>query len=293
MAFSRDAVAVFLAVLDRGSFSAAARSLGRVPSAVSMSIANLEAELDLALFDRSGREPRPTAAARALEPRARRVAAALSELDTQALALHAGLEERLTLGVASELLSAGWSAPLAALAREFPALEVDVVSGAQGDLVRRLHEGEIDFALIFERPALEVTEAFQEFGRELFVAVAAPDHPLAAGPERPRMEDLLDARQIAVASRGSADPRRTLSREVWHTDSHLAALGLVRAGLGWSFLPRALIQPLVEAGAVVEIAFDNISNELSLYADLVWRRDRPRGLGARRYVELIRAARRG
>ena len=42
-----------------------------MPSAVSMTIAHLEAELAVQLFDRSGREPRPTAAARALEPQAR------------------------------------------------------------------------------------------------------------------------------------------------------------------------------------------------------------------------------
>ena len=71
MSLSSDNVQVFLAVLDHGSFSAAARALGRVPSAVSMAIANLEAELDLPLFDRSGREPQPTAAARSLEPQAR------------------------------------------------------------------------------------------------------------------------------------------------------------------------------------------------------------------------------
>ena len=62
MAFTSDNVLVFLAVLDRGSFSAAARALSRVPSAVSMAIAQLEAELDMPLFDRSGREPPPPAA---------------------------------------------------------------------------------------------------------------------------------------------------------------------------------------------------------------------------------------
>lgn len=74
MPFAADQVPLFLAVLDAGSFSAAARRLGRVPSAVSMAIAQLEAELDLQLFDRSGREPVPTAAARALEPQARLLA---------------------------------------------------------------------------------------------------------------------------------------------------------------------------------------------------------------------------
>ena len=53
MTFSSDSVQVFLAALDHGSFSAAARALSRVPSAVSMTIAHLEAELDIALFDRS------------------------------------------------------------------------------------------------------------------------------------------------------------------------------------------------------------------------------------------------
>ena len=47
MAFNSDNVQVFLTVLDHGSFSAAARALSRVPSAVSMTIAHLEAELDV------------------------------------------------------------------------------------------------------------------------------------------------------------------------------------------------------------------------------------------------------
>src|SRR4051812_12922350 len=123
MGLSSDSVQVFLAVLDHGSFSAAARSLRRVPSAVSMAIAHLEAELDLSLFDRSGREPRPTAAARSLEPQARLLASQLRQLQAQALSLTQGLETRLTLAIAPELLSASWAGPLAALAQEHPLLD--------------------------------------------------------------------------------------------------------------------------------------------------------------------------
>ena len=133
MAFSSDSVQLFLAVLDHGSFSAAARALGRVPSAVSMAMANLEAELDMELFERTGREPRPSAAARALEPQARLLAAQLLQLNAQALSLTQGLEERLTLAIAPELLAAHWSAPLAALAQEFPLLQVEVLAAPQAD----------------------------------------------------------------------------------------------------------------------------------------------------------------
>ena len=71
MVFTSESLRVFLAVIDQGSFSAAARTLGRVPSAVNMAVSQLEAELDLELFDRSTRKALPTPAARALEPQAR------------------------------------------------------------------------------------------------------------------------------------------------------------------------------------------------------------------------------
>jgi len=51
MPFPPEQVPLFLAVLDTGSFSAAARQLGRVPSAVSMAVGQLEAELGLQLFE--------------------------------------------------------------------------------------------------------------------------------------------------------------------------------------------------------------------------------------------------
>ena len=85
--FDSDAIQTLLAVLDHGSFSAAARALGKVPSAVSMQIAQLEAALNMPLFAREGREPKPLPAALALEPQARLLAAQLQQLNAHALAL--------------------------------------------------------------------------------------------------------------------------------------------------------------------------------------------------------------
>src|SRR6476620_7542783 len=113
MSFSSKTVEVFLAVIDHGSFSAAARALHRVPSAVSMAIANLEAELDLQLFDRSGREPRPTKHAAALVPQARVLVEQLQRLNNHAVSLTQGLESSLTIALVPELLAAApWSEAL-------------------------------------------------------------------------------------------------------------------------------------------------------------------------------------
>ena len=296
MAFSSDSVQVFLAALDHGSFSAAARALSRVPSAVSMTIAHLEAELDVQLFDRSGREPRPTAAARALEPQARLLAAQLQQLNAQALALTQGLEERLTLAIAPELLAAHWAQSLAGLAQEYPLLQVEVLAAPQGDALALLHQGRAQLALVFERPSIDGREGFQEVGSETLVAVMASQHPVLAAargeaPERAllREEHLTTTRQIVVASRDLAqtDPRFVFARHHWRTDNHLAALGLIEAGLGWGWQPRALVQPRIAAGSLVEMPFENLSNGVALWVDVVWSKERPLGLGARRFVQLI------
>ena len=291
MAFTSETVRLFLAVLDHGSFSAAARAIGRVPSAVSMAIAGLEAELDLALFDRTGREPVPTAAARALEPEARAIASSLSRLEAHALSLHAGLERRLCLAVTSELLASGWDRPLAAIAADYPALEVTVASGPQDEMLARLHDGTADLALVFERPALDARETFQEVGSVVLVAVAAPSHPLVTAERRPRMADLPDHRQIAIAGRerSRSDPRLLLGRAVWRVDSHLAALRLVEAGLGWAFLPEAFAAPAIAAETLAALPLAGMTNATRLWTDVVWRNDRPLGLAARRYIEAAAA----
>ncbi len=305
MAFNSDSVQVFLTVLDQGSFSAAARALSRVPSAVSMTMAHLEAELDVQLFDRSGREPRPTAAARALEPQARLLAQQLQQLNAQALALTQGLEERLTLAIAPELLAARWRGPLAALAHEYPLLQVEVLAAPQVDALALLHSGRAQLALVFERPSIDGREGFQEVGTETLVAVIAPEHPVLAGaraaahargepPERAmlREEHLTTTRQIVVASRdlGQTDPRFVFARHHWRTDNHLAALGLIEARLGWGWQPRALVQPRIAAGTLVEMPFENLSNGTALWVDVVWSKERPLGLGARRFVALMETA---
>ncbi|MEB0109880.1 LysR family transcriptional regulator [Variovorax sp. RTB1] len=291
MAWSSDSVEVFLSVIDKGSFSAAARALGRVPSAVSMAIANLEAELDLPLFDRAGREPRPNAAARSLEPQARLLATQLRQLQVQALSLTQGLEHRLTLAIAPELLAAPWSAALATLAQEHPLLEVEVLAAPQADALDMLHTGRAQLALVFERPSLDGREGFQEVSSETMVAVIAPAHPvLAQAAGKLREQHLITTRQIVVAGRdlATSDPRFVYARDTWRTDNALAALSLIAAGLGWGWLPRNVVLPHIAAGALVEIPFENLSNGLDLWVDVVWSKERPLGLGASRFVDLMR-----
>ncbi|HET7837918.1 MAG TPA: substrate-binding domain-containing protein, partial [Variovorax sp.] len=168
--------------------------------------------------------------------------------------------------------------------------EVEVLAAPQADALALLHSGRAQLALVFERPSLDGREGFQEVANDTMVAVMAPDHPvLAAAGGRLREEHLTTTRQIVVAGRdlATSDPRFVFARHVWRTDNALAALSLITAGLGWGWLPRNFARPHVAAGALVEIPFENLSNGLDLWVDVVWSRERPLGLGAQRFVALI------
>ena len=182
-------------------------------------------------------------------------------------------------------------------------LQVEVLAAPQVDALALLHSGRAQLALVFERPSIDGREGFQEVGTETLVAVIAPEHPVIADARSAalarghtlaqavlREEHLTTTRQIVVASRDLAqtDTRFVFARHQWRTDNHLAALGLIEAGLGWGWQPRALVQPRIEAGRLMEMPFDNLSNGTELWVDVVWSKERPLGLGAARFVQLMR-----
>lgn len=296
MPFPLEQVPLFLAVLDTGSFSAAARRLGRTPSAVSMAIGNLEAELGLRLFDRTGRDPIPSPAANALEPQARLLAQQLQQLNQQAQALHAGLEKRLTLAIAPELLTSDWAEDLRPVVEQYPSLVVEVLAAPQDDALELLHAGRAQLALVFERPTIDAREDFREQGYETLVAVMSPRHPLCAqwAPGTTQtidMNQLAAARQVLVASRNLTitDTRFVFSHHIWRADSHGAARALIAAGLCWGRLPQSLVEPHIQSGELLRIPFSNISNGSKLFVDWVWSKERPLGLAASRFVQQLQS----
>ncbi len=128
MNFNSENIELFLTVLDTGSSAAAGHKLNRVPSAVSMAIANIEAELGYHLFERTHRKVIPTAAALALEPQARIIAEQLRLLATHAYELSLGLESKLKIGVVSDANTELLFKAIKQLAEKFPLLNLEIIT---------------------------------------------------------------------------------------------------------------------------------------------------------------------
>src|SRR5215468_7679854 len=92
-----DQVRTFLAAVDEGSFSAAGRKLRRAQSVVSQTLANLEEQIGVKLFDRSERYPRLTDEGRSLLADARAVVGDIDGFKARARAIREGLEPEVSV----------------------------------------------------------------------------------------------------------------------------------------------------------------------------------------------------
>ncbi|TYB50946.1 LysR family transcriptional regulator [Nonomuraea sp. PA05] len=291
MALSSDGIALFLAVVDHGSFSGAARALRRVPSAVSMGIANIEAELGYPLFDRSRREAVPTPRALALVPHARSIASRLRLLQVHAQELGQDLESALTVAVTAGTDDRRLLDAVAEVGDRHPLLRVNLVSAPHDEVRAMLHGGRADLALVTCSERMDREEALATVAGETFVAVAsavADTYGLPTGLRR--LEDLSASRQIVVAGPGDriSERRLLVSDARWHVDTVEAAIGLVERGAGWANLPLSAVRPRVAAGTLRVLEFDNLENGVPMSMQLIWLRRNPLRRAAAELIELMR-----
>jgi DNA-binding transcriptional LysR family regulator len=230
----------FLAVLDAGSVSAAAKRSGARQPTLSRHVGELEAQLGAPLFERTGRGVVPTGAALAIVDAARR-------MEDAALALGRGLASArsLTRGVVrvtTSQVAATWLMPavLARLQREHSEIEIELVASNElTNLLRR----EADIAVRMVRPVQQSLIA-RKLG-EIEIVAAAHQRYLAEAPPLRVPEDLAAHRLIGfdrddAIIRGAARMGLVLSRGDFalRTDDQVAYGRLVAAGAGIGFVAR-------------------------------------------------------
>lgn len=285
---SGEQIELVLLVIKDGSFSAAARRLGRTPSAVSMAISNIEADLGFFLFDRSKREPTPTPELTALLPEVRIVAERLDALRLHIQQLTDGLEPAMTLGLAADLPLARVHDALDVVAGTYPGLQVNLVTAPREVVITGLHEGRLDAAIAYGDPEIVPQEAVMGLWTERIVAVAAPSHPLTRIADL-AIEDLHAHRQIVVASPEHPvhDRRSHIAAQSWKVGSLEQVWAIVAQGKAWGNLPLSIVRTALKRGELVELPFSNIRNGLDLQVAFRSRKGDNIGPAARLLIKTI------
>jgi DNA-binding transcriptional LysR family regulator len=276
---SLDQLRIFLAVVDEGSFSRAARRMGRAVSVISYGIANLEAQLGVSLFARQGsRRPELTDAGKALLAEARAVADDVDGLMAKVRSLHQGLEAELALAVDVMMPSTTLAAVLREFQRMFPTvflrLHVEALGAVAALVLEQKAQLGIGGPVIVDHPALERV-AVGEVG---LVPVAAPSHPLAKmdriapGATRQHLQLVLTDRSPLTEGRdfSVASPR------TWRLADLGAKHALLLEGIGWGGMPRHAVADDLEAGRLIELTMPEAPPVL-YGLNALWRKDCPPG----------------
>lgn len=277
--FTLDQLRALIAVAEAGSFSAAARRLQRVQSAVSTSMANLESQLGVTLWDRSTRVPRLTAHGQAALAGARRVCAEVDALRRLADGLAGGLEASVSLCV-DQLFPLGALVALCQdFAREFPSVDLRVDTQTLAAVSARVVDGRATLGVVGPlglAPGLER----HPLARIRMVAIAAPGHPLARRRGPIPTAAFADSVQIVLSERddaGVAD-QAVLSPRTWRIADLPTKHAMLVAGLGWGNLPAHLIRDDLARKRLVAIhpqAWGD--DEHTLHLSAVHRADAPFG----------------
>lgn len=277
-----------MAVAEEASFSLAAERLFITQPAVSKRIAALETELGGALFDRVGRHVDLTEAGRALLPRARAILDQVEDGRRAIANLAGNVAGELRIGTSHHIGLHRLPPVLRTFSRSYPEVELNIRFMDSEAACAAVEHGDLELAVVtlpLEHSEKLVTETIWP---DPLAVVCAVDHPLATGPTATL--EALAAHPAIFAAPGTFTRQiveRTfaplgLHPKVAMSTNYLETIKmLVAIGLGWSVLPRTMVDELHEL-AVAQL-------RLARRLGLVQHRARTPSNAARALVELLRS----
>lgn len=282
-----DQLRVFLTVVEVGSFAAAARKLHRATSVISYSIANLETQLGVSLFDRhTTRKPQLTEAGRTVLAEARTITNGINGLRAKVKGLLQGLEAEVHLVVDVMLPAERVVDALKSFREAFPTVALHLHMEALGAVTE----------LVVNREAIigvsgPMNEGFMGIeriavGSVELIPVAAPNHPLASGeinaPGAGR-----ELTQLVLSDRSHLTKDKdfaVLSNRTWRLADLGAKHMLLREGIGWGNMPTPMVQEDLDSGRLVTLKIPEYERGDYTF-DVIYRTDAPPGPAAKWLIE--------
>jgi DNA-binding transcriptional LysR family regulator len=274
-AVTLDQLRAFVTVVEEGSFSAAARRLRRVQSAVSTSMANLERELGVPIWNRSTKIAKLTDQGRAILAAARRVLAEVDGLGRLTAGMALGLEANVSLCVDAFFPLRALIDLCAGFAKSFPAVDLRIDTQVLSAVSERVLRGEASLGVVSPAGLLRGLEV-QSLSPIQMVPVISPHHPLALVKGRIASRHFADTIQIVLSERSDATvaDQAVLSLRTWRVGDLHTKHQMLLAGLGWGNLPEHLVRSDLKAGRLVAIQPESWGErEHTLYLSAIYRPD--------------------
>lgn len=271
---SLDALEILDAIDRRGSFSAAGKELFRVPSTISYTVAKLEEDLGVRLFERSGPKIALTPAGQELLREGRYLLRAAGNLECRVRRVASGWETQIVLGIDLILSPQALQEEIRDFYDVAEQTRLKVVTDALSGTWEALLDRRIDLLIGGTNDGPSGGGYVSEpLGKVEMVFAVAPSHPLAAIDRALTNADLQAHRAVAVADTARRLPARTVGLSFGQDvltvpDMHIK-LAYQLAGLGFGFLPDAYARAAIKAGRLIEKEVEEQRAPETLF--LAWR----------------------
>jgi DNA-binding transcriptional LysR family regulator len=291
---SLDQLRTFIAAAEEGNFSAAGRRLRRAQSVVSQTLANLEGQIGVRLFDRGGRVPTLTDHGQALLARARAVATEVDLFKARAKGLARGLETELSLVVDAMFPVPVLACAVAAFQGQFPAIPLRLYVEMWEAVADPVLDRRCAIGLMGSLPPPP-----SQFSRERVLTVRAvkvvsPRHPLAAHRLPIPMTVLGEHIQLVHADHSNllgAGRLGLLSPRIWRLCDLAAKHHFLRAGFGFGIMPLHMVEADLASGALVEIQVEDDPPEgRAVVMSAVYLTESPMGPAGRWFIDRLKEA---
>jgi DNA-binding transcriptional LysR family regulator len=289
---SFDQLRVFIAAAEAGSFSATGRKLRRAQSVISQTIANLEGQLGVALFARSGRYPVLTEAGRLLLADARAVSSGVDALKARARGMAEGIEPELSVAIDVMFPMAALTRAAAVFGAQFPGTALRLYVEVLGGVAKAVLDRQCQLGVVGTLPLSTDALVTERLLGVRIVFVAAPNHKLAQIDGPIPAAELGRHVQLVLTDRTNLSAGRefrVLSPRNWRLADLGAKHAFLRAGLGWGGMPYAMVARDLEEGALKQIALQDLPPEGEMMAmSAVYPADTPPGPAGRWFIEQLR-----
>jgi DNA-binding transcriptional LysR family regulator len=251
-----DALTMLQTIASAGSFAAAAREMGMVPSALTYRVRQIEDALDVLLYDRSSRQAKLTEAGAELLREAHRLLEDIDAVANRVKRVATGWEPQLTIAVDTVISKPTVMELCESFFSLSPPTRIRLREETLSGTLEALIAGQADLALGVGPDSARTAGVHSKLlGSVTFVYAVAPHHPLANAPEPLSDETLQRHRAVAVADsvqRGLGQTFGLLSgQDVFTVPTMHAKLDAQLRGLGGGNVPRCMALAYIETGRLV------------------------------------------
>jgi len=276
MNFSLEYLEAFEAAVETKSFSAAARKLGKAQSAISTAISNLEIDLGLTLFDRSGKYPVITPSGERMLKLTQDILNRCKGLLYQADLLSEGEQPLLSMAIDELIPSTLLAKIFEKFGQTFPETDLEIFMGVMGDVEEMVKSGRVHVGIELPEGSSPAGYNWRLLGRMDFIVATAKNHPLAK-IRRITPDDLSHHRQLVAISRGGQlEPESILfGHRCWMCESSRVIRNLILQGQGWGVVALHHVKKDLATGRLVRLSMPFKKKLIPSDICLVWKKGSP------------------